>query len=158
MLESLALAMSSRQPLPRDRHAAVGVGRKLYIWAGDGSAKIQASAIEIFDVSSETWDKPQHLRAPLPDGLQDVAVTTDGVYAYSFGGIADSFLNTVYKVHLSDAELMCVELPPKNCKCAPESKSGCRVVYYNEKLVVHGGWTGPDQTDELNVLDIRTGE
>ena len=149
--------MSSRQPQPRDRHAAVGFGQKLYIWEGDGgSSKIQNSAIDVFDLSSETWNESMKLRGSLPAGLQDVAVTTDGQCAYSFGGISDSFLNAVYKVQLST--LQCIELPQKNCTHAPLKKCGSGVVYFNQKLVVYGGWTGLETTDELNAIDTKTGE
>jgi len=31
-------------------------------------------------------------------------------------------------------------------------------VYFNNKLVVYGGWTGLETTDELNAIDTKTGE
>jgi len=97
----------------------------------------------VFDLSSETWNESLKLRGSLPAGLQDVAVTTDGECAYSFGGIADSkcdsFLDTLYRVQFSTLE--CTEVPQKNCTHAPVMRCGCGVVFFNHKLVVYGGWT-----------------
>ena len=132
--------MTSKEPLPRKWHAAVGVGQKLYVWAGDGS-NIQTTTIKHFDVCSEAWDPPWQLKgAALLEGFNNMAVATDGKKAYTFGGaIGDyPYFNTLYEVDLSTLE--CRELAPKTTSHAPKKSS--RMVYFNQKLVVHGGGYG----------------
>ena len=149
--------MSSREPRPRKRHAAVGVGHNLYVWAGDSSsARTPSTTFETFDVGSETWGESQRLNGSLPDGLRNVAVATDGKSAYTFGGASNSYahLNSVYQIDLST--LQCRELVPRAASCAP--RKGSCMVYFNKKLVVHGGYTDRDVTDELLVFDLRTSE
>lgn len=148
--------MSSKEPLPRKRHAAVGVGQKLYVWAGDGP-NVQTTAFESFDVCSEAWELPRHLKgASLPAGFNNMAVATDGKKAYTFGGaIGDyPYFNTLCEIDLSTLE--CRELIPKTTSHAPKKSS--RMVYFNQKLVVHGGFMDAGVTDELMVFDLRTSE
>lgn len=154
--------MSLRQPQPRENHAAVGVGKKLFVWAGDcGSSKIQTTTVESFDVSSGTWEQPQRLHGSLPDGLYGMAVASDGENAYSFGGRSGShskytYYNTLYEINLSTFE--CNELVPRDLSFAPKKKKGSGMVLFESKLVIHGGYTGQDWTDDLHVFDIRTSE
>ena len=76
--------MATRQPLPRDSHAAAGIGSKLYVWGGDGgSSKIKSTALEIFVVTSVQWEEQKALRGyDMPDGLEGMAVMSDGETAY----------------------------------------------------------------------------
>lgn len=153
----------SRQLQPRRNHAAVGVGKKLYVWGGNtgDSTKIPSTTLENFDVSSLTWGQPQRLDGFLPDGLWGMAITSDGEDAYTFGGRTGSYpkctyFNTLYYVNPST--LQCRELVPGNPSQAPKKASGCRMVHFNGKLVVHGGYTGGGRTDQLHVFDLKTSE
>lgn len=146
----------SREPLPRTRHAAVGVGKKLYVWAGYWAN--QATTIETFDVSSEVWEHPRQLRGTLPHGLGHMAVATDGKSAYQFGGACVSrrysSLSSLYQIDLST--LQCRELVPR--RSFPVPKRGSRMVYFNQKLVVHGGFVNRNVVDELKVFDLKMSE
>ena len=151
------------QPLPRRGHAAVSVGRKLYVWGGHNrSTKIRTATIESFDVSSETWLKSQQLHgSQLPNGLWDMAVTSDGEIAYTFGGRTGSYpdctyYNTLYQINLST--MKCTELVPRSGSNPPMKACGSRMIYFSGKLVVYGGYTGRDWTDQLRVFDLRKGE
>lgn len=150
----------SREPHPRDSHAAVGIGQKLYVWGGyGGSAKIRTTTIERFDVCFETWEEPRQLQRSLPDGLSNMAVACDGERAFSFGGTIGTYpnytyLNTLYEINLST--LQCKELLPRTPSQAPKKLSGSRMVYFNHKLIVHGGRTPQGATDELHVFDLQT--
>lgn len=152
--------MLSKQPQPRERHAAVGIGRNLYVWGGFGgkSASIQTATIETFDVHSETWQEAKELRCSLPANLRGMAVTTDGVTAYTFGGRTDhdAYLNTIYEIN--PRTLQCRELVAKNPSHTPKQAYGSGLLYFNRKLVVHGGRIGQDRTNELHVFDLKAGE
>ena len=153
--------MSSREPQPRYNHAAFGVGMKHFVWGGDvdyRSTKIHTMQIETFDVSSWTWKEPQPLQGSLPDRLWGMAVTTDGKNVYSFGGHNSSTrINTVYQI--TPSTLQCEELQPAGSSHrAPKGTTGSRIVYFKEKLVVYGGYTGQNYTDDLYVFDLRKSE
>ena len=49
------------------------------LYDGDGP-NVQTTTIEHFDVCSEAWDPPWQLKgATLPEGFNNMAITTDGV-------------------------------------------------------------------------------
>lgn len=156
--------MWSQQPPPRESHAAVGVGQKLYIWGGiDESSDDETDAatvtmIESFDVPSLAWQRPEKLSRPLPSGLEGTAVTSDGVNAYCYGGRIghETYLNTIYQINPLTRQ--CKELVPKDPSCAPKRSSGSCIVYFDEKLVVHGGFTGQEWTNQLRVFHLRSSE
>lgn len=155
--------MSSREPQPRSSHAAVGIGRKLYVWGGKGDpsqASIQCTTIESFDVLSETWQPPKEVDCPLPSTLLSMAVATDGESAYFFGGSPElhTYSNTVYWVEPSTGRGQCWELVPRNPSEAPRKGCGAGMVCYNYKLVVYGGFDGKECTNELRVMDLGTSE
>lgn len=147
------------EPEPRKGHAAVGVAETLYVWGGDGgSTTILPRVVERFDVSSQEWKRPQQLgrRCGLPDGLSGMAVTVDSERAYFFGGRTDSgsYSNALFEVNLS--VFQCRELSPTDSSVAPKKKSYSAMVYFNEKLVIYGGFAGLKHTDELHVFDLKT--
>lgn len=152
--------MSSNEPRSRLRHAAVGFEQKLYVWGGyDGKSRdLDPATLESFNLSIESWEQQRQLRASLPKNLWGTAVATDGDSGYFFGGTtgSDIYTNALYKFDLSTLE--CEELVPKDGSRAPKAKVASGMVYFNQMLVVHGGYTGQDRTEELHVFDLRTGE
>ena len=158
------LIMATREPLPRRSHAAVGVGSKLYVWGGDGSGStIRTTALEIFDVPSVTWEEPRVLQgSDVPDGLADMAATTDGETSYFFGGRTGSSQPYTYHNSLfqfSPSQLQCQRLEPTSpSHKVPRKTSASCIVQFKDKLVLHGGFTGQRQTSELHVFDLRNSE
>ena len=154
--------MSFRHPQPRLKHAAVAVGMQQFVWGGDGGfghPTIQTKQIETFDMSSVKWEEPRFLKDSLPDELCGMAVTTDGVNIYSFGGGTNSgFINTVYEINPST--LQCRELRPASLSHhVPKGATGSGIVYFKEKLLLYGGFTNEMlTTDDLHVFDLKTSE
>lgn len=149
------------EPQPRWKHAAFGVGLKHLLWGGrdDSSAdsEIQCAQIDTFDVSTAKWEKPRLLQGSIPDHLDNMAVTTDGHMAYSFGGWnGTTCINAVYEINL--LTLQCRAIPPES-SFSPPGISGSRIVYFNEKLVAYGGYTKQrPYTDDLYVFDLKKSE
>ena len=155
--------MSSGQPQPRSGHAAVGIGRKLYIWGGKGDssqAAIQCTTIESFDVLSETWQQPKEFDCSLPANFVSMAVASDGESAYFFGGSPEvhTYSSALYQVEPTMRRGQCWELVPRNPSSAPRKGCGAGMVCYNYKLVVYGGFDGKECTNELHVFDLGTSE
>lgn len=158
--------MATRQPLPRAWHAAVGVGSKLYVWGGKSDPAIRTASLDIFDVPAMKWKEPQVLRgsAVMPSELHSMAVTTDGETSYTFGGTAGvrgssskTYYNTVFQV--TPSQRVCQELQPTSpSRMAPEKAVDSCIVQYQDKLVLHGGYTGQKRTKELYLFDLRESE
>ena len=151
--------MATRQPLPRDDHAAVGIGSKLYVWGGSGgSSKIKSNAVEVFDVPSISWKESKVIKgSDMPDGLHGMAVTSDGETAYCCcGRTGSTFHNTVFEI--TPSQHLCKELQPTSHSLMPEGTSGSRVVRFQDKLILYGGWTGRGETNELHVFDLKKSE
>ena len=164
MFMRYAQIMATRQPLPRAWHAAVAIGSKLYVWGGDTrSRKTKSTALEIFDVTSVEWEQPQVLHGcDMPDGLWGMAVTNDGETAYCCGGRTGyhpnyTYYNTVFEI--TPSQDMCKELQPTSpSDTAPRGTSGSRVVRFQDKLILYGGYTGQRWTNELHVFDLNKSE
>ena len=155
--------MATRQPLPRTRHAAVGIGSKLYVWGGyGGSSKIKTTALETFDVTSVQWEQSQLLDgSSVPDGLRDMTVTSDEETAYCCCGQTGSFPNYTYYntvFEITPSQHLCKELQPTSPSLMPEKTSGSRVVRFQDKLVLFGGSTGQRRTNEVHVFDLKKSE
>ena len=152
--------MATRQPLPRDEHAAVGIGSKLYVWGGDGGfSKIKTTALETFDVTSVQWEQPQLLNgSSMPDHLWGMAVTSDGETAYCcYGRAGLTLYNTVFEI--TPSQHLCKELHPTSpSDASAQGTSGSRVVRYQDKLVLFGGFTGERWTNKLHVFDLKKSE
>ena len=159
----LASTMSTTwgEPEPRASHAAVGLGKRLYVWGGKGISEAESKrltrTVVSFDVSTESWEQPQQISGgPLPDGLRDFAIATVAPgTAYLFGGNDGTCQhNTIYRVDLNTLE--CKKVFAKNPTEAPQGKSGCAMVYESDRLIVFGGHSGEVETDELHVFDLKT--
>ena len=146
--------MSSRQPTARTWHSAVGVGDKLFIWGGHGAIQIRTTTLECFNVSSLSWEQPQQLKGSLPDGLYNLAVTGDGRHFYAKSGRT----NRVYEIN--PCTLLCRQLLKNSSIHAPQRQDGnrSRSVYFKNKVVVYGGVTEQDRTDDLHVFDLDKSE
>ena len=158
--------MATRQPLPRTRHAAVGIGSKLYVWGGySGSSKIKSTAVEVFDVACAKWEQPQELDgSTMPDGLYSMAVASDGETAYCCCGQTGSYpnapnatyYNTVFEI--TPSQHLCNELQPTSHSHMPEGTRGSRVVRFQDRLILYGGFTGRRWTNKLHVFDLKKSE
>ena len=151
--------MATRQPLPRTRHAAIGIGSKLYVWGGDdGSSKMKATALEIFDATSLNWKQETLHGCDMPDGLRGMAVTSDEETAYCCCGRTggSTYYNTVFEI--TPSQHLCKELQPTSPSLMPEGTLGSRVVRFQDKLILYGGYTGQRRTIELHVFDLKKSE
>ena len=133
------------------------------MWGGHGgSSKIKTTALETFDVTSVQWEQPQLLNgSSMPDGLQAMAVTSDGETAYCCCGRTGSYPYTFYDTvfEIAPSQHLCKELQPTSPSDArPQGTSGSRVVRFQDKLVLFGGYTGQRWTNELHVFDVKKSE
>jgi len=159
--------MASEEPQRRESHAFIGVGQKFHVWGGfPGRNATVDTKLQTFNVVSQTWERPRDLRGSCPDGLYNMAVTSDGERGYTFGGTtwaigspSKVYYNNVYQFDPSTLERK--ELVFSNPARAPQRTSGSDMVFYDEKLVDYGGRTGSGAAAVQNLLyvfDLRTSE
>ena len=152
--------LRTAEPSARYSHGAVGCGGNLFVWGGVGGpgSPDPSSVLERFNVVSTSWQEPRQLRGQsLPDGLQRMAVTSDGEKAYFFGGSYGSYTrhNSLYCLDLSS--LVCRVIVPSSE--SPSLRYDSAMVHYRRKLVLYGGDTGGvSVSDELFVFDLDTSE
>ena len=156
--------MAARQSLPRAYHAAAGIGSKLYVWGGySGPSEIKSTAVlEIFDLTSASWEQPQLLGgSDMPDGLQGMAVTSEGETVHCCCGRTGHYPYTSYRTvfEITPSQHLCRELQPASLSHTPpvERTLGC-VVRFQDTLILYGGYTGQEQTNELHVFDLKKSE
>lgn len=153
---TLMATLSAREPQPRLRHAALGVGLEHFVWGGNGYSKINPTRMETFRLSSAKWEDSQSLRGSLPECLCGMTVTNDGDSVYSFGGRSGSTLiNSVYEIN--PRTLQCKENRPVS-SYSPPGVECSGIVCFDELLVAYGGYTDRGRSDDLYVFDLRKSE
>ena len=164
------------EPPPRWGHYSALVGEKFYTWGGrtrdfmEKKAEI-SSSLYSFDQFLEFWTE-ERCSGVLPPGLYDGACTSAGHHLYVYGGGDESdYHGSLYQLNVKSLEWKCLS------RAGPTRKDGCRMVPYNGKLVLFGGYGGPPSrltqpgtqfvkgsnassgwTNELHVFDLRKGK
>ena len=167
MAESIFSRLSNSpkyEPLPRLCHISGCVDRKLIVIGGqsqDSSEKSRqnlASAIDIFDICSESWEEKQvEGNAPSP-GTYSAASTSLGDRIYTFGGFAEGsvFFNTVHRL---DTKTWCwSQVSPQNADGSPMPKFGCGMIALGNRFAVFGGHgkpKPPGSTEQLFIKNTR---
>ena len=147
----------------RAHHVAVNAGEKYaLVWGGDegDGMQIDTSTVDTFDVLSASWQEPRQLRGtPLPDRFHKMAVAWDEKKTYLFGGKCDfdTRFNDVYEIDLKTLECKKLTLAEDSAP-PPSPRSSCSMVCARRRLVIYGGFTGMEQSDELHVFDLDTSE
>lgn len=157
------------EPSARQRHAALGVGQNMFVWAGESNAppSLDASVVERFNVASTSWEQPTQLLNPaLPYSYYAMAVASDGESSYLFGGFAEPLVDdSPYTLrpqmrlyHVNTLSLKCCELVPAT-SFSPTARSLSALVCVNQNLLSYGGQTGGGVvSNELFVFDLNTSE
>ena len=168
------MAVSRYEPLPRIGHFAAGAEERLYVLGGGTKDfhKIKSeleSSVEIFNTHLETWDKIVTKGSP-PPGLYWGACASSGQYIYTYGGSDGSSLQGT--LNQLDTKTYKWKLLSPHTNGGPMKKSGCKMVFYQTKLVLFGGYIGDSptghaqpgasykdrKTNELHVFDLKEGE
>ena len=118
----------------------------MYICAGRGC---RTDVVERLNLSTFTYEQRHLTDSSAPDGLHSMAVTWDESHGYSFGGMDGNRkrLNSIYCLDFST--LKCIEIVAAKGSDTPSPRSASRMVYFNRKLVVYGGYTDDDISSDL---------
>ena len=166
----------ANEQLPRVDHFAAGVEERLYVWGGatENYHKIKSeleSSVEIFNTHLETWENIDTKRSP-PPGLYGGACASSGQYIYTYGGYDGASISLQGTLNQLDTKNCTWKQLSSYANGGPMKKSGCGMVFYQNKLVPFGGYIGDSptgdtqpgasykdgRTNELHVFDLKEGE
>ena len=111
------------------------VGDLVYLWGGDRD--IEPEVVFIFHRDTKTWAR-QHTRGPHPPaGLREGGCCISGQHLYIYGGRdGTSRYGTLYELNTNSWNWR--KLSDGGAR-GPGKKSGCRMIAYQDQLLVVGG-------------------
>ena len=130
------MASSSNSPSARAYPFIASAGNLVYLWGGEGDT--EPEAVFLFRRDTKTWER-QRTRGPHPlAGLCNGGCCISGEHLYIYGGeYRGSRHGVLYELNtnswtwrkLSDGDA-----------AGPGKKSGCRMIPYQDQLLVVGGF------------------
>lgn len=148
------MAMAYSEPSPRRNPFSAEVEGELCVWGGqDLTRKDQelVSCIHHFDIFLESWANNPCGELPDPaPGHWNGACASVGHHIYFYGGYNQSGLqNSLYRFDTKSLKWTTVTLSNSSGSC-PMRKAGCRMVAYNQALVLFGGYGVPNTTQSTS--------
>ena len=160
-------------PAGRLYHQAVSIDGKVYMWGGAGN--VNPSAVEVFDLCTETW--VQHITEGIPHpGVCSVACTASEGQLYAYGGSDGKARYAVLsKLDVSTLTWSLLSTQETN---GPMKKWECGLIcFHGHMLTLFGGYGFPNDpiqsgsefiqderfkraigwTNELHALDLTKG-
>ncbi len=114
--------------------------------------------VHIYECSTESWKALPTTGTP-PPGVYNCATAYSDHILYLFGGQDDTSLYA--SLHQLDTRSMTwTQLSPQHYR-GPSRKCGCQMIYYNDSLIVIGGYAIQDSrgwTNEIHKYDIFLGK
>ena len=137
------MAFSSTPPsIRRVLPFIASAGELVYLWGGEGDT--EPESVFIFRRDTETWTREVTKGPHPPAGLHNGGCTISGQCLYLYGGYAGrSQHGYLYELNIKNWTWK------KVCDGSlggPVKKSGCRMVSYQDQLLVVGGDYGHDKT------------
>ena len=134
------------EPSPRYWHFSASCGGKVVIWGGMSEDFIKNrerldSVIETFDPFLERWEQQPTTGAP-PPWLYEGACASIQDSLYTYGGMdGSSHQSGLY--HLCTSAMKWRKLEERIPQDGPMRKARCRMVQFNDTLVLFGGYGFP---------------
>ena len=150
------------EPPARSRHFAAPLRESLYIWGGESNRNDNLKVdFARFDPLSEQWTKfPIDGNSLTPPGLIDGACTSSDKSFYTYGGFSTStrspLTGSLFEFNIQSANWTQLSAGnPQHSDC-PTMKYGCKMVYYEGKLVLFGGCSGSDTYGRFSLVELPT--
>ena len=152
------------EPSPRWGHFSAVVEGRLCVWGGNPESKV-TSTVHCFDPLLESWAE-ESSRGILPHGRCHGAFASAGHHLYVYGGLRGA--KNIGSLHQLDTRSWTWK---QLSSAGPMNKVGCRMIVYDGKLVLFGGFgSGPTQagadysqnkgdrwTNELHTYNLKEG-
>ena len=129
------MASSNNSPSARAYSFIASAGNLVYLWGGRGDT--EPEAVFLFHRDTKTWAR-QRTRGPHPPaGLRDGCCCISGQHLYIYGGVRKRSHNGVlYELNIN---LWTWRKFSDDDTVGPGKKSGCRMIPYQDQLLVVGG-------------------
>ena len=142
-------------------------GKLVYLWGGQGDT--EPEAVFLFHRGTKSW-KRRHTRGPHPPaGLHNGGCCISGEHLYIYGGEDGESLNGVL-YELNTNSWTWRKLTDGGAG-GPGKKSGCRMISYQDQLLIVGGYYGGmsssrqagsnyeyGRTNEAHCFNLTTGK
>ena len=159
---------SDAPPSARVYPFIASAGDLVYLWGGRGDT--EPEAVFLFRRDTKTWAR-QHTGGPHPPaGLYDGGCCLSGQHLYIYGGWdGESRHRVLYELNTNT--LTWRKLSDGGAARGPGKKSGCRLIPYQDQLLVVGGRYGEmpssgqvgasyenGTTNEVHCFNLTTGK
>ncbi len=137
--------LSNYEPSPREDAAASASSEQLYVYGGlvdnfDENKRQLRTVIQIYECTTESWKELRTTGTP-PPGICGCVTSYSGHVLYLFGGHDSTSFHA--SLHQLDTRSMTwKQLSPQH-DSGPMGKTGCQIIYYNDSLIVIGGFGIP---------------
>ena len=156
------MGASFSEPSPRYSPYTAAVSGQVFLTGGrtknfDEDKNKLLSSVHTFDVYEESW-RERRVEGPAPPGLYDGACTStpSGHTLQVYGGFDGSLDQaSLHKLDINSLNWTQLATPDSS---GPMKKRGCGMIAYDYKLLLFGGWTGSEYTNNLHLFDLREGE
>ena len=132
----------------------------VHLWPKYGGNGCRSDALETFSAFSLAWREAKSLRTnDAPKRLHGMAVAIDGNgRLYSFGGWGEAarLINSIFCIDTNSLE--CREIVPATATDTPSPRHRSTMVYFNRRLIVHGGATDDGVSSDLLVFHLDNSE
>ncbi len=137
--------LTNYEPSPRVNAAASASSEQLYVYGGhvdnfDENKRQLRAVIQIYECTTESWKVLPTSGTP-PPGIYSCATSYSGHVLYLFGG-GDSTSCHATLHQLDTRSMTWKQLSPQH-DSGPMRKCDCQMIYYNDSLIVIGGWGIP---------------
>ena len=126
--------MTSSSPPTRGAPFIASAGKLVYLWGGEGDTEPETAFI--YRHVTESWTRERTKGSHPPAGLREGGCTVSRQCLYLYGGWKGSYRDGLYELDIKNWTWR------KVCDGGaggPGKKSGCRMISYQDLLLVVGG-------------------
>ncbi|GAB2287276.1 hypothetical protein Dimus_021657 [Dionaea muscipula] len=139
-------------PSPRDSHAAVAVGSKLFVYGGDCGDRYHGE-VDVFDIDSLTWTRLGVLLPSSPGARAGHAAVSIGAKIYVIGGVGDKrYYSDVWAFNTNTSSWSMLEI----CGHPPQGRFSHTAIVTESDIAVYGG-CGADERPLKELLVLHLG-
>ena len=164
----LMTSSSHAPPSARSCPFIASVGEHVYLWGGWGDREPETVFIHHHDAG--TWTRDVTKGPHPPAGLRNGSCTTSGQRLYLYGGYGGgSYHGDLYELNIKN--LTWTNVCDGGGAGGPGKKAGCSMIFYQDQLLVVGGYYGKTpssrqagasyeggRTNEVHSYNVTTGK
>ena len=154
---------SSSDPSARAHPFIASADKLVYLWGGEGDT--EPETVFIYRYDTETWIRQLTKGVLPPAGLRNGGCTISGECFYLYGGYdGTSRYSNLFELNINNWTWRNISDAAAG---GPGKKSGCRMISYQDKLLIVGGFyyepfpkssQGNGSTNKVHCYNLNTGK